>query len=577
MISFNKMGPSVSIPFPVWVLKDSSIIWFNERWALENKIDIDDNKSVKNMLDYLLDNFGVCSRKSHGALSDEIPPRFMFADRYGGPFGKIHGGSGRCGSVGYINGKGIGPTPLVSKCADQSHSHGFLNLEEAVRDIIASEIAFAELPNGAVPVIALIDTGLTYNFGEDRKKEKCVVLVRPNVMRVSHFERSTFFGSSGFPGSDQATDAKRVSEVIEWSKNHKPELLNENFIAKITKNASIQAGACRASRFWPGRFTSDNVTVDGKLVEFGCFRTLPNWKRAHDGNGLIFGKEESEIANYFSSIPVHLAQQNVSHKMTSSKTNLAYIGKAVADSFYDEVAFGCGFDGLEKAKSILLTNMIKYYKYQQRYSYSLNWPQENWGSEDWIHPLEDFKDKNLFKSLIPDIKSGVHQACEQASHETGMPKSFYLERVDIWCKYRPNLYYSNIKNISYEIEMLSKKYDSSSIYRLTDAVFSREVSKSRRVFRELPKGLLPIKFVSDTKSSVIVGIDCLSRDLIAVVSGYICNDKFFVLDSRMTLRSSRSEFKNGFFSVTCRVSEKGGIYKAVIDHPYLEKLTEIYC
>src|SRR5206468_820219 len=106
------------------------------------------------------------------------------ADRYGATSGSAHGGSGRVGTNGPFNVKGLGRTPLASTMSDWQHSHGCLWLEEAVREAIYSEVADAEFPHGAVPVVAIIGTGIRHEL-EDGAVGERALLVRPSFLRLA--------------------------------------------------------------------------------------------------------------------------------------------------------------------------------------------------------------------------------------------------------------------------------------------------------------------------------------------------------------------------------------------------------
>ena len=201
------------------------------------------------------------------------------ADRYGGTGLASNGGSGR--SV-FINGyyvKGVGPTPLVGQSTGDSHANGAACLEECIREAVMSELVAVEFPYGAVPVLAIIDTGRRHTWidAEGEASDRSCLLVRPAFLRPAHFERAAGF-LSGNP-HEGAVDTARVASmfVIAQRRFGRAEL------------------AARFSRFWPrwaaqlaygyvhrlphcGNSTS-NVTLDATLVDFGATAAMPNWAR----------------------------------------------------------------------------------------------------------------------------------------------------------------------------------------------------------------------------------------------------------------------------------------------------------
>ena len=130
------------------------------------------------------------------------------------------GACGRVTIIGKFQAKGIGQTPLVGQGAPAGHSHGCMSLAEAVLEALFAEIAAAEFPCAAVPIIAIMDTGLTFSSPdpEDKYDQNVprAIAVRPAAVRIAHAERAPLFKSSvtGF-ANVQATDALRTKEIID--------------------------------------------------------------------------------------------------------------------------------------------------------------------------------------------------------------------------------------------------------------------------------------------------------------------------------------------------------------------------
>lgn len=200
-----------------------------------------------------------------------------FADRYGGNGIGLNGGSGRAVVCGNYHVKGVGRTPLVSSLTPQAHASGGAYLEESVREAIFSEIVRHEFPCSAVPVLAIIDTGLVQVWETERgpKHERRTLLVRPNVVRPAHFARATaFFSGDAKEGS---RDVRRV----------------EAFFANMTDAVGNEALAAAFHRFWHqwarqmaysfihrmphGSNTISNICLNGALLDFGAMSALPSW------------------------------------------------------------------------------------------------------------------------------------------------------------------------------------------------------------------------------------------------------------------------------------------------------------
>ena len=152
------------------------VLWLNHRWFAEQGLDSLDASTKAQLHDWLIADFAFETAEADSA------DRTVRADRYGGTDGATHGGSGRCAVVGAFNAKGVGRTPLVPEGVDWTHAHGLLSLDEAVREAISAEIAHAELPYGAVPVIAILDGGGEYWTPEGQSHRRAI-LVRPNFVR----------------------------------------------------------------------------------------------------------------------------------------------------------------------------------------------------------------------------------------------------------------------------------------------------------------------------------------------------------------------------------------------------------
>lgn len=288
------LDPRFGVDFATAPIAGARILWLNSRWFAEEGFDVGDPHVAAGLKQWLLRHFGVIADDWTTAGST------LFADRYGGTHGIVHGGSGRAGSRDGFNAKGIGRTPLVGTRTDFHHTHGSLWLYEAVREIIASEIASAELPRGAVPIVALIDTGQDLRFPDQLVRR--AIIVRPDFIRPAIFERSVFFGTSGTPGSDQVLDAKRVRTAIEAAAIQAPPFGANVSIEAIFEGIATQLGAARALRLWQGHFTSSNVAIDGAWADFGAFCAMPDWRRAERGFGARFGADEHLIHNTVRSI-----------------------------------------------------------------------------------------------------------------------------------------------------------------------------------------------------------------------------------------------------------------------------------
>jgi hypothetical protein len=202
-----------------------------------------------------------------------------FADRYGGSGIGHNGGSGR--NV-FVDGKllkGVGRTPLVSALTKTSHASGGAYLEECVREAIFAEIVGHDFPYGAVPVLGILDTGINQQWppGIDPPLERRTLLVRPAFIRPAHLERAFGFQSSN--PIEGASDQRRVRAIFE-------SLVSENGIDGFLASLEVfwsrwahQLAYGFVHRLSHGNNTSSNISLDGRLVDFGAASTVPSWAR----------------------------------------------------------------------------------------------------------------------------------------------------------------------------------------------------------------------------------------------------------------------------------------------------------
>ncbi len=292
--AFAELSPQLYVPFTVHRLRHARVVWLNEPWFAAAGREVGTPAQRRHVERWLLDRYavGVPGEDDPAALFIG-PPLTYWADRYGAPSGSMHGGSGRVGTLGAFNVKGVGRTPLVGDQSDWYHSHGCMWLEEAMREAILASVAARLFPHGAVPVIAVIDAGCRYNWRNGKQGARRALIVRPAFLRVASFMRSIFFGTCGMPGSAQWSDALRVRDLwtAEWPTPGVADLLTNAFAV-----IGYQYGWGRVHRLWPGPPFASNLTLTGALVDFGSFRAMPDWSRAQgEAASHGFGAEEALI------------------------------------------------------------------------------------------------------------------------------------------------------------------------------------------------------------------------------------------------------------------------------------------
>ena len=229
-------------------------------------------------------------------------------DRYGGAGLAYNGGSGRSALVNGFYVKGVGRTPLIGQRTDPTHGSGGAYLAECLKETLWSSVIRNHFPYGAVPVLAILDTGEVQewvdNDGPDRET-RCL-LVRPAFLRPAHFERAPLF--TGVSVADGARDARRVEHHLQSAIKAMPGELWLNHLERWAERLATQLGFAFAHRVLVGGVTTSNVDMHGRFADFGGFATVPNWAQVEPRAGdMPFGLEMNDLSNVLHSLFIHHA------------------------------------------------------------------------------------------------------------------------------------------------------------------------------------------------------------------------------------------------------------------------------
>jgi hypothetical protein len=302
---FAATGASAVVPFEATRLRDAEVLWINERWLGERGVDVAVPGRREEVVEWLRSSFGFCVPQAFDAPAAFFDEKKTFvADRYGG--GR-HGGSGRAGLCGRFQVKGIGATPLVGDVTDWGYSHGCLWLEEAIRECIYAELIDAEFPHGGVPVIAILDTGLSYHFPDGRVGERRALIVRPAVVRPAHLERATQYRADIGGRAEQLADVERTKEWVQAFTAGEIDGADAADLSLLVTRIVEQIAYGRANRLFHGGYFTSNLAINGALHDFGSFRATPDWAKAYCSNHLPpFGSEASYLKTLVHSLVFHL-------------------------------------------------------------------------------------------------------------------------------------------------------------------------------------------------------------------------------------------------------------------------------
>jgi hypothetical protein len=478
LVTFDRLGQYINVPFKTWPLKDARLLWLNDRWFLEQGINISRREIAEAIAKTVMATFAVSSEPRNNAPA----AAHMAADRYGGTGGGMHGGSGRCGNVGQFNAKGIGQTPLVSASADMHHINGKMSLAEALRETVNAEVANFELPYGAVPVIAIIDTGEAFTIGNEPTVHRGAIVVRPNFVRPAHYERSIFFGDSGYPGSQQFIDALRVKDAVQASLAS-PDIFPS--LSDMFVRFSHQIGAARAKRLWQGQFLSSNLATNGALADFGSFRSVPNWRASVGLAGERFGSEMKQLRNALLSLAFYFVKYGGQAMENLDVRGL--LGACVAAEktrFAATCLQGLGIPEKTDAASRLEAALSEYYAIQQTMRLADN-----------VHEKAGW----LYDAFMPrrDAAAGPVQETRLASHigdiYARLAAGDYRECASLnkarrFFRPQPLLHYSIASAKARHIEhaIVTNRADAS---RLVGGYIRSQVAKHRRTWTHVPPHL----------------------------------------------------------------------------------------
>lgn len=267
------------------------LLWLNARAAVSDPVWQTTGGDLAAYGAHLL---ATCARLiSYRAGNSSTPPSAIgYADRYGGAGIGRNGGSGRAVVVDGYHIKGVGRTPLVSTQTSPEHASGGAYFEECVRETIHSELVSAEFPHGAIPVLAIIDTGLVqvWETGGVPKRERRCLLVRPAFVRPAHLERAVgYLADNPHSGMD---DIGRVRHAFAWLRCSEEQ---RGLAATLTQFAcrwATQLAYGFVHRISHGGHNTSNICLDGALVDFGASTALPSWAKTRIiPGGQVFGHE----------------------------------------------------------------------------------------------------------------------------------------------------------------------------------------------------------------------------------------------------------------------------------------------
>jgi hypothetical protein len=272
------------VPVPLARLAAPRLLWLNRR-VMRLDPQFQAGFSEGDYAQHLLRQCAFVVIEEPSSVASDTGRATGMADRYGGTGIGRNGGSGRAVFINGYHLKGVGRTPLVSVLTDRAHASGGAYLEECVREAVLSELVDAEFPSGAVPVLAIIETGEVQVWQTDAgpKPERRCLLVRPAFLRPAHFVRATDFISVN--PREGALDAWRVAQTSAAARDFFGQDALTSHWHSFWLRWAEQLAYAYVHRLSHGGNTESNIALDGRLLDFGAMTALPSWARIQTMQG----------------------------------------------------------------------------------------------------------------------------------------------------------------------------------------------------------------------------------------------------------------------------------------------------
>ncbi|WP_146084032.1 protein adenylyltransferase SelO family protein [Xanthomonas albilineans] len=486
LAELHQLSKHLLVPFFTKKLTRARVVWMNHSWMRMQGLDLSNLSVKEEVKDWILSEYAVSSNGIDLGGNENVVGTVFYADRYGASEGSLHGGSGRCGTSGMFNAKGIGRTPLVSAGVDWSHSHGLLTLCDAIREVIASEILSREMPHGAMPVVAIIDTGFDLPMGESESPVRCAILVRPNFLRVAHFERSVFFGTRGFEGSDQYSDENRVREMYSNIERAycKEAISAECALAETFSRIVSQVGHSQAHRIWNGRPGSDSFAIDGSLLDFGNFRALPDWRSADDGNGQIFGRDLFELIKISDSLGHYLSKHRGGGAIRPLQSPQV-INENLKAAFIRGCLVGIGLPSFSQGAIAMAGALYDVFRAQQRIRHRLDLtlesPSDATVQSSFRHYI-DLVSAPFIDAVVEDLADVARKDSWRHSRATNF-RNVLNAQLGRWLEPREDLFFMKCK---FAIQAATKEaMTSDNAEDILSDFIARKVTSGRRIWPDL--------------------------------------------------------------------------------------------
>lgn len=534
-------GPQLLVPFAARKLKRARVLWLNRRWFVERGFEFRDESSLLRLGQWLVNDFGYAIAEDAGVDPDAFDDTTatLHADRYGSNSGLFpHGGSGRSALIRRFHVKGIGATPLVGQGADRAHSHGCASLDVALREAIYGEVASLEFPYGAVPVIAVLDAGMTFmSSGTPSRPLRRALIVRPAMIRPAHLQRAPAFvrPAKNFVNV-QSHDAERAKSVVRKFVADASSVGGATVrLIDLFERIARQIAFGQVQRLYSGGYFSSNLTIEAELLDFGNMHAFPDWSNVqvlpHD---LGFGKEMSVALATARSLLFFCRKFSETEVPDDLQRILDSTRRAYEAAFRTESARLLGLDSCtEDAALIDRVAMIfrQYFKLQQQST--LNAAFGDRSSAAWLYePIIDVKSAtpgSAENAMLEEIRGLLRENFGPTERDAGKLKRAWFTASRL-LKPRPGIYRESLRESIGEILRESAASTDSDLADATDKeridiLVDDAITAARRHWPNLPASLLVVSYANRGRSSALLCETCSDGALVLWLEGSICGER----------------------------------------------------
>ncbi len=275
----DTLAPDLFVPFSA-VQIPGRVIWCNFELARELGFDVPESNEMNSKLhEELIRAFSYRALKP-GEKTDGRPTITLYADRYGGDGVFPSLGSARGGFLPYCNAflKGLGLTPLHrhSDRKDFEHSHGGLNMYDAVVEAVFGEINMNLFEGKTARVLAIIDQQDDTVYPNWRKIPRAIEVRVGDQLRPGHLLAKACWKRSSRLEAFLAITRETGQLVTGRSKESGKEVpdLRATMLQIIDDHALIAAQQVRwriVHRF----LSTSNMRMDGGMLDLNTQRANP--------------------------------------------------------------------------------------------------------------------------------------------------------------------------------------------------------------------------------------------------------------------------------------------------------------